>query len=207
MSLRTSPCRRSRLAQARTLAEFRIRVALAYDIPSAAKPSDFSDSVRFLKALPKTGPKKETSEKQPSGISTFLCRSPVFSLFSATEGTNHCTTVALGRLWKCKLINYSRSYAGTVGWSKTMIEIREVPGSSPAWERFFQPCCYPRPQSTGNLWPGTRGTWMQLMGSFSALVPVVVRLTHPPPPLGAASAARVYRVLAAVVSSLRERTR
>ena len=25
--------------------------------------------------------------------------------------------------------------AGTVGWSKTMIEIREVPGSSPAWER------------------------------------------------------------------------
>ena len=27
--------------------------------------------------------------------------------------------------------------AGTVGWSKTMIEIREVPGSSPAWERFF----------------------------------------------------------------------
>ena len=38
------------------------------------------------------------------------------------------------------------------------------------------------------------------MGSFSALVPVVVRLTHSPPPLGAASAARVYRVLAAVVS-------
>ena len=48
---------------------------------------------------------------------------------------------------------------------------------------------------------------MQLMGSFSALVPVVVRLTHSPPPLGAASAARVHRVLAAVVSSLRERTR
>ena len=95
--------------------------------------------------------------------------------------------------------------AGTVGWSKTMIEIREVPGSSPAWERFFQPCCYP--QSTGNLWPGTRGTWMQLMGSFSALVPVVVRLAHSPPPLGAASAPRVYRVLAAVVSSLRERIR
>ena len=63
------------------------------------------------------------------------------------------------------------------------------------------------PQSTGNLWPGTRGTWMQLMGSFSALVLVVVRLIHSPPPLGAASAARVYRVLAAVVSSLRERTR
>ena len=57
------------------------------------------------------------------------------------------------------------------------------------------------------LWPGTRGTWMQLMGSFSALVPVVVRLIHSPPPLGAASAVRVYRVLAAVVSSLRERTR
>ena len=53
----------------------------------------------------------------------------------------------------------------------------------------------------------TRGTWMQLMGSLSALVPVVVRLTHSPPPLGAASAARVYRVLAAVVSSLRERIR
>ena len=101
---------------------------------------------------------------------------------------------------------------GTVGWSKTMIEIREVPVSSPAWERFFQPCCYS--QSTGNLWPGTGGvhgvhggTWMQLMGSFSALVPVVVRLIHSPPPLGAASAARVYRVLAGVVSSLRERTR
>ena len=46
-----------------------------------------------------------------------------------------------------------------------------------------------------------------LMGSFSALVPVVVRLIHSPPPLGAASVARVYRVLAAVVSSLRERTR
>ena len=92
-----------------------------------------------------------------------------------------------------------------MGWSKTMIEIREVPGSSPAWERFFQPCCYT--QSTGNLWPGPRGTWMQLMGSLSALVPVVVRLTHSPPPLGAASAARVYRVLAAVVSSLRERIR
>ena len=63
------------------------------DTYSAAKPSDFSDSVRFLKALPKTGPKKETSEKQPKlpGISTFRCRSPVFSLFSATEGTNHCT--------------------------------------------------------------------------------------------------------------------
>ena len=44
---------------------------------------------------------------------------------------------------------------------------------------------------------------MQLMGSLSALVPVVVRLTHSPAPLGAASAARVYRVLAAVVSSLR----
>ena len=58
-----------------------------------------------------------------------------------------------------------------------------------------------------NLWPGTRGTWMQLMGSLSALVPVVVRLTHSPPSLGAASAARVYRVLAAVVSSLRERIR
>ena len=57
------------------------------------------------------------------------------------------------------------------------------------------------------MWPGTRGTWMQLMGSFSALVPVVVRLIHSPPPLGAASAARVYRVLAAVVSSLREQTR
>ena len=95
--------------------------------------------------------------------------------------------------------------AGTVGWSKTMIEIREVPGSSPAWERFLQPCCYP--QSTGNLWPGTRGTWVQLIGSFSALVPVVVRLIHSPPPLGAASAARVYLVLAAVVSSLRERIR
>ena len=61
---------------------------------------------------------------------------------------------------------------------------------------FFQPCCYP--QSTGNLWPGTRGTWMQLMGSFLALVPVVVRLTHSPPPLGAASAARVYRGLPGV---------
>ena len=102
-------------------------------------------------------------------------------------------------------IRIQRDQAGTVGWSKTMIEIREVPGSSPAWERFFQPCCYP--QSTGNLWPGTRGTWMQLMGSLSALVPVVVRLIHSPPPLSAASAARVYRVLAAVVSSLRERTR
>ena len=90
-----------------------------------------------------------------------------------------------------------------MGWSKTMIEIREVPGSSPAWERFFQPCCYP--QSTVNLWPDTRGTLMQLMGSFSALMPVVVRLAHSPPPLGAASATRVYRVLAAVVSSLRER--
>ena len=65
---------------------------------TAAKPSDFSDSVRFLKALPKTGPKKETFEKQPklSGISTFLCRSPVFSLFSATEGTNHCTCSSSG---------------------------------------------------------------------------------------------------------------
>ena len=92
-----------------------------------------------------------------------------------------------------------------MGWSKTMTETREVPGSSFALERFFQPCCYP--QSTGNLWPGTRGTWMQLMGSFSALVPVVGRLIHSPPPLGAVSAARVYRVLAAVVSSLRERTR
>ena len=48
---------------------------------------------------------------------------------------------------------------------------------------------------------------MQLTGSFSALVPVVVRLIHSPPPLGAACAARVYRVLAAVVSSLQERTR
>ena len=47
-------------------------------------------------------------------------------------------------------------------------------------------------------------TWM---GSLSALVPVVVRLIHSPPPLGAASAARVYRVLAAVVSSLRGRKR
>ena len=46
-----------------------------------------------------------------------------------------------------------------------------------------------------------------LLGEFSALVPVVVRLAHSPPPLGAASAARVYRVLAAVVSSLRERIR
>ena len=50
-------------------------------------------------------------------------------------------------------------------------------------------------------------TWMQLMGPFSALVPVVVRLIHSPPPLGAASAARIHRLLAAVVSSLRERTR
>ena len=108
-----------------------------------------------------------------------------------------------------QVIRFVQHYdqAGTLGRSKTRIERREVPGSSPAWERFFQPCCYP--QSTGNLWPGTRGTWMQLMGSFSALVPVVVRLIHSPPPLGAASAARVYRVyrvLAAVVSSLRERT-
>ena len=83
-----------------------------------------------------------------------------------------------------------------MGWSKTMIEIREVPCSSPALERLFQPCCYP--QSTGNLSPGTRGTWMQLMGSLSALVPVVVRIIHSPPPLGAASAARVDRVLEAV---------
>ena len=55
--------------------------------------------------------------------------------------------------------------------------------------------------------PSAWGTWMRVMGSFSELVPVVVRLIHSPPPLGAASAVRVYRVLAAVVSSLRERTR
>ena len=75
---------------------------------SAAKPSDFSDSVRFLKALPKTGPKRETSEKQPKcrRSFTFLCRSPVLSLFSATEGTHHCTFAskkASAWLWKCKV--------------------------------------------------------------------------------------------------------
>ena len=53
-----------------------------------------------------------------------------------------------------------------MGWSNTMLEIREVPGSSPAWERFFQPYCYP--PSTGNLWPDARGTWMELMGSVRA---------------------------------------
>ena len=54
--------------------------------------------------------------------------------------------------------------AGIVGWSKTMIEKQRVPGSSPAWKRkdFFQPCC--DPQLVGNSWPGTRETWMQLMG-------------------------------------------
>ena len=44
-------------------------------------------------------------------------------------------------------------------------------------------------------------------GVVFGTVPVVVRLIHSLPPLGAASAARVYRVLAAVASSLRERTR
>ena len=60
-------------------------------IASAAKTSDFSDSVRFLKALPKTGPKKVMSEKQPklSVVTTFPCRSPVFSLLIATECTKH----------------------------------------------------------------------------------------------------------------------
>ena len=93
--------------------------------------------------------------------------------------------------------------AGTVGWSKTMIEIPEVqvlPESG-----FFSRAA--THSQLGNLWPGTRGTWMRLMGSFMALVPVVVILIPSPPPLGAASAAMVYRVLAAVVSSLRERTR
>ena len=50
-------------------------------------------------------------------------------------------------------------------------------------------------------------TWMQLMGPFSALVPVDVRLIHSLPQLGTASASRVYRVIAAVVNSLWERTR
>ena len=48
-------------------------------VPSAAKPSDFSDSVRFLKALPKTGPKRETSEKQPK------CRRSLVTLLSYAE--------------------------------------------------------------------------------------------------------------------------
>ena len=41
-----------------------------------------------------------------SEIITFLCRSPVLSLFSATEGTNHCTFAckkASAWLWKCKV--------------------------------------------------------------------------------------------------------
>ena len=49
---------------------------------SAIKPSAFSGSVGFLKAPPKTG--------QNVTDSTFLYRSPVFSLLSPTEHTNHC---------------------------------------------------------------------------------------------------------------------
>ena len=58
----------------------------------------------------------------------------------------------------------NNTQAGIVGCSKTMIEKQRVPGSSPAWKRkeFFQPCC--DPQLIGNSWPGTRVTWMQLMG-------------------------------------------
>ena len=48
-------------------------------------------------------------------------------------------------------------------------------------------------------------TWLCLV-EFSALVPVIVRRIPSPPTLGAAPAARVYRVLVPVMSSLGERT-
>ena len=82
--------------------------------------------------------------------------------------------------------------AGIVGWSKTMIEKQRVPGSSPAWKRkeFFQPCCDPQLIFLiGNSWPGTRVTWMQLMGfrslttlwSLSLSLSLSVWSTHLPP--------------------------
>ena len=71
--------------------------------------------------------------------------------------------------YQCKLFrrlcNFSYySCIGTVCWSKTMIEKRGVPGSSPAWKRkdFFQPCC--DPQLIGSSWPGISKTWMWQMG-------------------------------------------
>ena len=51
-----------------------------------------------------------------------------------------------------------------------------------------------------------QASWMRLMG-FLGTCACGGRRVHSPPPLGAASDARVYRVLAAVVSYLREWTR
>ena len=68
---------------------------------------------------------------------------------------------------RCAIVHrelHDTMQAGTVGWSKTMIEKRKVPGSSPAWKRkdFFQPCC--DSQLIGNSWPGMSNTWMWQMG-------------------------------------------
>ena len=95
-------------------------------------------------------------------------------------------------------------YAGTVGWSKTMIEIREVPGSSPACERFFPAVLLPTvnwelvARHKGYM-DAANGVVLGTYASAYETYPLT-------PPLRAASAARVYRVLAAVVSSLWERT-
>ena len=71
-------------------------------------------TVRFFGQCPIfEGSSENRSEKgnvrkaaKMSDIITFLCRSPVLSLFSATEGTNHCTFAskkASACPWKCKV--------------------------------------------------------------------------------------------------------
>ena len=66
---------------------------------SAAKPSDFSDSVRFLKALPKTGPKRETSEKQPKCRRSLLSYAEVLYFhFSAQLKAQITVNLLLKRL-------------------------------------------------------------------------------------------------------------
>ena len=77
-------------------------------IHSAAKPSDFSDSVRFLKALPETGPKRATSEKQPKCWRSLLSYAEVlyfhFSAQLKARITVHFASKrASAWLWKCKV--------------------------------------------------------------------------------------------------------
>ena len=76
-------------------------------ICSAAKPSDFSDSVRFLKALPKTGPKRETSEKQPKCRRSLLPYAEVLYFHFSAQLTAQIRTCASEKasawLWKCKV--------------------------------------------------------------------------------------------------------
>ena len=92
-----------------------------------------------------------------------------------------------------------------MGWSKTMIEIREVPGSSSAWERFFSAVLLPT--VNWELVARHKGYMDAANGVVFGTGAIGCETYQLTPPLGAASAAKVYRVLAAVVSSLRERTR